>query len=377
MDHFELCIVGAGVVGLAIAARLARTQSENFSIVLLDKNLNVGQETSSRNSEVIHAGIYYPKNSLKARLCREGKALLYEYCQNYSIDHKQTGKLIVAQDGELDALEQIARRAQENGVMDLKELDENALRTMAPLVQGKHGLFSPSTGIVDSHGLMLSLLHQAQSLGVQFAGLTHVERVNRHPKGFEVWAQCGPENDQQSYRFTCTRLVNAAGLEAHQLATQIESLSPSCIPQVRFYKGSYFKLNKRVPLQHLVYPVPEKSEMGLGVHATLDLAGDVRFGPDVEFVTEINYTVNIDKAEQFALSVQRYMPWINSADLVPDYSGVRPKLFSANGAAMDFIIQDHRDHGIPGLVQLFGVESPGLTASLAIARYIEVEIALL
>lgn len=377
MDHFELCIVGAGVVGLAIAERLARTQSNNFSIVLLEKNAHIGQETSSRNSEVIHAGIYYPKDSLKARLCREGKTLLYDYCQRYGVDHQHTGKLIVAQSREIAALERIARRAQDNGVDDLEELDKQSLQKKAPLVQGSQALFSPSTGIVDSHGFMQSLLYQAESSGVQFAGLTHIERVDRHQKGFEVWAQCGPQHNKQLYRFTCSRFVNAAGLQAHQLAAQIESLSMNCIPEIRFYKGSYFKLNKRVPLRHLVYPVPEQSEMGLGVHATLDLAGGIRFGPDVEFIQELDYTVNVDKAEQFAASVQRYMPWVTSEDLLPDYSGIRPKLYSRDGSAMDFIIQDHAEHGIAGLVQLFGVESPGLTASLAIARYIETELALL
>lgn len=374
MDHFELCIAGAGVVGLAIAEHFSKTQSSCFSILLLDKNANVGQETSSRNSEVIHAGIYYPKDSLKARLCREGNALLYAYCEHHGVDYRKTGKLIVAQEGEREALQKIARCARENGVHDLRELDAAALKAKEPLVKGAHALLSPSTGIVDSHGLMQCLLYQAQSAGVQFAGLTKVLEVKRHHKGFEVFTQSG-DNTQQLFRFTCTRFVNATGLETHNLAAKIESLAPQNIPAIHYYKGSYFKLNKRVALQHLVYPVPDSSNLGLGIHATLDLAGGVRFGPDVEAVSGIDYTVNPTRARDFAAAIGRYMPWINSEDLVPDYCGIRPKLHRADEAPKDFLIQGPADHGISGLIQLLGIESPGLTASLAIAQYIDNELA--
>ena len=377
MDHFELCIAGAGVIGLAIAQHFSSTRSDRFSILLLDKNAKIGQETSSRNSEVIHAGLYYQKDSLKARLCLEGNTLLYEYCQRYGIEHRRTGKLIVAQTGELDALENLARRAAANGVDTLREIDANRLRTLEPLVKGEYALLSPNTGIIDSHALMQCLLQQAQGKGVQFAGMTTVLAVKRHRKGFEVLCESGDLHHQQLYSFTCTNFVNASGLQAHTLAAKIESLAPQWIPNVYWYKGNYFKLNKKVAIQHLVYPVPEASNLGLGIHASLDLAGGVRFGPDVEQTSEIDYRVDPDRVKSFASAIQRYLPWLVCEDLVPDYSGIRPKLHRANEPARDFIIQGQSEHGIAGLIQLFGIESPGLTASLAIARYIDTELAMI
>ncbi len=375
MDHFELCITGAGVIGLAIAEQISRTHCAKLSVVLLDQNASVGQETSSRNSEVIHAGIYYPPGSLKAQLCLQGNALLYDYCKRFDIGHKRTAKLIVGQREEREALESIAQRAKDNGVVGLRELDARQVQTLEPSVSAAFALLSPSTGIIDSHAYMQSLLFQAEKNGVQFAGLTQVLAVQRHAKGFEVLCDSGDKNNKQAFRFTCTAFINAAGLQAHQLAKKIETLSRDAIPKVHLYKGSYFKLSKRINLKHLVYPVPDSSNLGLGVHATLDLAGGVRFGPDVEAIDSKDYTVNPERADDFAEAVRRYMPWLKTEDLLPDYSGIRPKLHRAEQAAKDFLIQCEAEHQIPGLIQLFGIESPGLTASLAIAQYVDAKLA--
>ena len=370
MDHFDLCIVGAGVIGIAIAEAIARTKPSSYSIVLLEQNISFGQETSSRNSEVIHAGLYYQQGSLKARLCREGSALLYDYCRKYEIAHRRVGKFIVAQENELEALQALAERARDNDVLELHWRDRKALQEKEPLVEASAALFSPNTGIVDSHGLMQSLLSQAQAAGVEFVCRTRVERVLCGAKGFEVHTVSGEHGQKEAYRFHCSALINAAGLNAQSLASRIDGLDSAHIPTQLLTKGNYFKLNGRAPFQHLIYPMPAAQTSGLGIHACLDLGGGVRFGPDIEAIEAVNYKVDVQRKAQFVEAIRRYYPSLNPALLEPDYAGVRPKLYSAKGQPMDFVIQTADVHAVPGLVQLFGIESPGLTASLAIGKTI-------
>ena len=370
MEHFELCIVGAGVVGLALAERFARTRPRSFSIVLVERNASFGQETSSRNSEVIHAGIYYTPGSLKAQLCLEGRHLLYQYCQQHGIAHRRTGKFIVAQEHEQESLERIVRTAAQNGVEDLQWVNRQALSEKEPLVRASHALYSPSTGIIDSHGLMSTLLAEAEQAGVQYAPLTRVVAVEAQNEGFIVQTECGTPGHLELFAFRCRYLINAAGLHAQELAQRIEGLDKAYVPALFLSRGCYFSLSGKAPFRHLIYPVPEHNQRGLGIHATLDLAGQVRFGPDVEYVDEIDYRVPEERREIFVDAIRRYYPGLDAGQLHPDYSGIRPKLSGPDGGVADFVIQDESIHGLQGLAQLFGMESPGLTASLAIARLI-------
>lgn len=370
MDQFDLCIVGAGVVGIAIAEAVARSKPPSYTILLLDKNASFGQETSSRNSEVIHAGLYYPKDSLKARLCVQGSALLYDFCRNNSVAHRRIGKYVVAQENELNALQALAERASDNGVRDLHWLDRKAVQESEPLVKASAALYSANTGIVDSHALMNSLLTNAQSAGVEYVSRTNVERVECSAKGFEVHTMCGDFSQKEAFQFHCSALINAAGLGAQALASKIDAVESAHIPRLHLSKGNYFRLSGRSPFQHLIYPLPAHQTSGLGIHASIDLGGAVRFGPDIEAIEAIDYSVNVQRKAQFVEAIRRYFPSLDPAQLVPDYAGVRPKLYSADGKAMDFVLQTSQVHGVPGLVQLFGIESPGLTASLAIAEEI-------
>lgn len=370
MNHFDLCIVGAGVIGIAIAEAVARTKPSSYSILLLEKNTSFGQETSSRNSEVIHAGLYYPQGSLKARLCTQGSALLYDYCRQFDIPHRRIGKYIVAQEHELDALQALGQRARDNGVLDLQWRDRKALQEQEPLVEASAALFSPNTGIIDSHSLMHSLLTQAQIAGVEYVCRTDVTRVLCSAKGFEVHTDSGGQDHGEAFQFNCSALINAAGLGAQALAARIDGVGREHIPPLRLSKGNYFRLAGRPPFKHLIYPLPAAQTGGLGVHASIDLGGAVRFGPDIELVETVDYGVDVQRKAQFVEAIRRYYPSLNPAQLMPDYAGVRPKLFSPDGQAMDFILQSANVHGVPGLVQLFGIESPGLTASLAIGKTI-------
>lgn len=375
MDHFDLCIVGAGVVGLAIAEAVARTKPPSYSILLLEKNAGFGQETSSRNSEVIHAGLYYPRGSLKARLCIEGSALLYDYCREHEIGHRRLGKYIVAQEGEIEALQALAQGARDNGVLDLQWCERKALQEVEPLVEASAALYSANTGIVDSHALMHSLLTQAQLAGVEYVCRTSVERVLCGSLGFEVHTASSEHGLRDAFAFRCGALINAAGLGAQALAARIDAVTSASIPPLRLSKGNYFKLNARPPFQHLIYPLPGPLTSGLGIHASIDLGGAVRFGPDIELVEAVDYRVDVQRKAQFVEAIQRYYPRLDPTQLVPDYAGVRPKLLSANGQAMDFVLQGADVHGVPGLLQLFGIESPGLTASLAIGKMVSQRLA--
>lgn len=375
MDRFDLCIVGAGVVGLAIAEEFATALPSSFSILVLEQHEHFGQETSSRNSEVIHAGLYYTPGSLKARLCVTGRDMLYGYCQRHGIAHRRTGKLIVAQAGETGVLEDLAFRASANGVQSLQWRDKAGIKTHEPQVQGHAALFSPDSGIVDSHAFMESLLQRAQVAGVLYAPRSRADSIEPSETGFIVEALCGPQ--AQPYRFAAARLVNAAGLHATALAGRIAGMNPELVPAMQISKGNYFRYAAPAPFSHLVYPVPEKDQRGLGIHATLDLAGQVKFGPDVDLDGTLDYRVDPARRERFAEAVRRYFPALREEALVPDYAGLRPRLAVAIGQYSDFLIQDSRQHGLPGLVQLFGIESPGLTASLALARYVRCETSLM
>lgn len=367
----DVCIVGAGVIGLALAKTLASAY-QGWDILLLEKNDQIGAETSSRNSEVIHAGIYYPVNSLKARLCIRGRELLYAYCEQRGIAHKRIGKLIVADRHESPALETIHQRARAAGVDSLQFLDRGALSQLEPQVKADIALWSPDTGIVDGHGLMQQLLLEAQDAGVTLALRSQFQAAEPMSQGgFCLKILSGHDTLNLNTRL----LINCAGLHAAHIAHRIEGLSPQYIPTVDFVKGNYFSLAGRSPFSHLIYPVPDPLHRGLGVHATLDLGGQCRFGPDIEPLPdsradEINFTVDPARLNEFEQAIRRYFPAINPDRLQPAYSGVRPRLRSTDGLAADFMIQDCTEHGMAGLWQLFGIESPGLTASLAIAEYI-------
>ncbi len=364
MDHVDTCIAGAGIIGLAIARRLSDAGRE---VLVLDREIRYGQGISSRNSEVIHAGIYYSPESLKARFCVRGKALLYQYCRDRRIPYQRCGKLIVATEkDEEEDLDRILARAQINGVDDLEYWSGRTLAAREPAVRATLGLYSPSTGIVDTFSLMTALLADVESAGGTFSGGTQVEAVDIEPDRFVIHCQAGTE----PFRFSCRVLINAAGLGARALASRIAGLEEENIPPLHLCKGSYFIHAGSAPFRRLVYPVPEKSGAGLGIHATLDTAGQLRFGPDVEYVPEEDYCVSPARAREFCTAIRRYYPGLQEDRLVPGYAGIRPKLQGPGESPADFLIQGPRDHGIQGLIQLFGIESPGLTSSLAIADHV-------
>ncbi len=370
-DRFDICVVGAGVVGLAIAYEAAKQfNKQNVSIVLLEQEASFGQHISSRNSEVIHAGIYYTTDSLKAKLCVQGKELLYEHCERYNIPYRRIGKLIVAKHSEIDALGDLKRNAVNNGVLDLKFLDSAALKKLEPEIKADGALLSPSTGIIDSHSYMQSLLHLAQNLGVQYSPYSRVEKIEALANGFNISCQIDEQRNPQSYQFECGQVINAAGLGAQAIAQTIDAIPKSILPKLYYCKGDYFDYKRRNPFSHLIYPMPEPNEAGLGIHATMDMASQLKFGPDTEYVQELDFEIDGDKARTFAQRIASYFPAIKPDDLKPAYSGIRPKLVARGEVAADFEIQEYSEHGVQGLIQLFGLESPGLTASLAIAKNI-------
>lgn len=365
MDQSDICIVGAGVVGLAIARQLA--ESRRFSgrhIVLLEQHEAYGQETSSRNSEVIHAGLYYPTDSLKTRLCIRGRELLYDYCQRYRVPHRRLGKLIVAAASEASALAALAGQADANG-QQLQWLTASQLKSLEPAITAEYALLSPETGIIDSHVLMSSLLHQAGNAGVDFVPNTQVTEVEPDSNGFVIHTV----NNRQKYRFHCRLLINSAGLQAQALAGRIEGADQSLIPALHPCKGNYYSYRGKSPFSRLVYPLPDRH--ALGIHATLDMAGQLRFGPDAQYVQTHDYEVDQGLAGIFAEAIRSYFPQLQADRLLPDYVGIRPKLQAPDADFSDFHISDGRQQGMPGLIQLFGIESPGLTAALALAEHVE------
>ncbi len=361
MEKIDCAIIGAGVVGLAVARELAATGRE---VLILESESAFGSGISARNSEVIHAGIYYPAGSLKARLCVAGKKRLYDYCAARGIAHRRCGKLIVAaseaQVGELDA---IAARARANGVDDLQRLTRDAARALEPALECRAALLSPSTGIIDSHALMLSLLGDAERDGAVLALQTRVLGGRIDSDGIVLAIDSGGERSE----LAADCVVNCAGLGAQAFAGALQGLPAAAVPPLFYAKGNYYALAGRAPFSRLIYPVPEAA--GLGVHLTLDLGGQARFGPDVEWLERIDYTVDPRRADAFYAEVRRYWPQLPDGALQPAYAGIRPKLHAPGDAARDFLVAGPAQHGVRGLVNFFGIESPGLTASLALATH--------
>ena len=355
MEKLDAVVVGGGVVGLAVARALAQSGRE---VVILEAEDAIGTHTSSRNSEVIHAGIYYPKGSLKARSCVAGKKLLYEYCVAHGVPHRRSGKLIVATSQEqVGELENIQKKAHANGVTDVVWMTREQVRALEPEISCVAGLYSPSTGIIDSHALMLAYLGDAEERGAMLALKTHLLGAQVSADGFVV------HTDQMDV--ACNVLVNSGGLRAPSIAKLVEGYPAEKAPREFYAKGNYYSLARRSPFSRLVYPVPEPG--GLGVHVTLDLAGQARFGPDVEWVERIDYTVDPKRSERFYAAIRKYWPGLPDGALSPGYAGIRPKTAGPKEPAPDFEVQGPSVHGVPGLVHLFGIESPGLTASLALA----------
>ncbi len=360
MDRVDCVVIGAGVVGLAVARALALQGRE---VMVLEAANAIGTGTSSRNSEVIHAGIYYTAGSLKARLCVQGKQMLYAYCAERGIGHRRCGKLIVAtSDPQVAALQGIVAKAAANGVDDLVLLTRDEARAMESQLECVAAIHSPSTGIVDSHALMLALQGDLENAGGLVALNSGVAAAQAGSDGIALVAQDGTQ-------LLATTVVNAAGLHAPAVARRIQGLDAHHVPQAYFAKGNYFTLAGRAPFSRLIYPVPEAA--GLGVHLTLDLGGQAKFGPDVQWVDAADdLVVDPRRGDAFYAEVRRYWPALQDGALLPGYAGMRPKISGPGEPAADFVIQGPAQHGVPGLVNLFGIESPGLTSSLAIGAHV-------
>ncbi len=360
-ERVDAVVVGAGVVGLAVARALAMAGRE---VIVIEASDTIGTEVSSRNSEVIHAGIYYPSDSRKAFHCVRGRDRLYAYCRRHGIGHDRIGKLIVAtSDDQRATLASIARRAAANGVQDLRPLEAPELRRMEPALKAVAALHSPSTGIVDSHGLMLALEGDAENCGAMIAFQSRVTGGRAH-------ADDGIDLTVEDTSGTVTALrarivINSGGLHAQGTARAIDGVPDATIPPLYYARGCYFTIAERSPFSHLIYPVPE--EGGLGVHVTLDLARQCRFGPDVEWIDTLDYTVDPARAERFYPVVRSYWPDLRDGSLEPGYAGIRPKVAGPGEPAGDFVVAGPDRHGIAGLVNLFGIESPGLTSALSLA----------
>ena len=363
--EIQTVVVGAGVVGLAVARELAKT---GHDVVVLEKESSFGTQTSSRNSEVIHAGLYYPKGSLKAQLCVQGRKMLYRYCDEKSVDHRKCGKLVVATDDEQrNKLEGIYQHAVANGCENVSILDKSAVLEKESEVNAVAALYSPETGIVDSHGLMVQLIADLEHYGGQCVFNSEVNLVKAQDGSIELSL-----NDGEA-KIVAKNVVNSCGLDAPDWIKPIGSTLITW-PKAYYAKGSYFSYSGKVPFDHLIYPVPVPG--GLGTHLTLDLQGQAKFGPDVEWLSglkpsESDYIVDELKRDTFYDAVVGYWPGIVREKLIPDYSGMRPKISPQGAPAADFTILGPKDHGVQGLVCLFGIESPGLTSSLAIAAYVD------
>ncbi len=360
-DAVECVVVGAGVIGLACARALAEA---GHDVLVLEQERWVGSHTSSRNSEVIHAGLYYPTDSLKARYCVEGRKQLYDYCAGHGVAHKRVGKLVVAcTEAEVAVLRKVMARAAANGVGDLEWISGNEAKGLEPELFCLAAFHSPSTGIIDSHGLMLAYETDAEAAGATIVLRAPVLGGRVERTGFTL-----DVGGAEPTTIACELLVNSAGLEAPLLARRLEGLPPASVPRDYYCRGVYFTLAGRAPFRRLVYPVPEAA--GLGVHLTLDLAGQARFGPDTEWIDGIDYTVDPARGERFYAAIRTYWPGLGDGALQPGYAGVRPKINGPKDASADFVIQGPAEHGVEGLVNLYGIESPGITASLPLAAHV-------
>ncbi len=361
MDSVDCVVAGAGVIGLAVARALAQAGRE---VIVLEAAEAIGTETSSRNSEVIHAGIYYPAGSLMARFCVAGRRALYDFCRDRGVPHRNCGKLIVATSAEEDGkLAGIKARAEANGVEGMRVLSAAEARALEPNLSCTSALLSPATGIVDSHAYMLALQGEAEAAGAMVVFLSPVVAARAGRDGIEVEV-----GGTEPVTLRCRLLVNAAGLHAPALARRIAGMPADRVPTGYYAKGNYFTLAARAPFSRLIYPVPVPG--GLGVHLTIDLGGQARFGPDVEWIDTLDYTVDPRRADGFYAAVRRYWPALPDGALQPGYAGIRPKITAPGAPAADFVVQGPQTHGVAGLVNLFGIESPGLTASLALAAHV-------
>jgi len=372
----DVVIVGAGVIGLAIARQISLCHPQK-TIIVIEKEKKPGLGISSRSSEVIHAGLYYPKNYLKSLLCVQGREQLYQYCREHRIPHQKIGKIVVAQtDEEHEFLHALALRAELNGVDDLAWLRRSTLATMEPYLQARGAFLSPSTGIIDSNALLQSLEKEALDRGVTFAFCTTVKKIEAAKNSFSLLLDHGEKIQSRV-------VINTAGLQAIPLAGTIAGFPKSALPTLQMVKGNYFSYSGKNPFQHLIYPVPAGQAMtspnaqhtGLGIHATIDMQGCLRFGPDVEMVNAEQYGVDEKRKPGFVEAVRRYFPALDEEKLQPAYAGIRPRLCTPNKTP-DFLIQTEQDHGLVGLVNLFGIESPGLTVCLAIAKQVSLGLSL-
>ncbi len=369
MEKTDIVIIGAGVIGLAVALQTVERHPQK-TIILLEQHETFGQETSSRNSEVIHAGIYYPRGSLKARLCVEGKDLLYDFCQRWDVPHQKTGKLIIARDpSEIAVLEDLMEQGAKNGVDDLVYLEKTRVRRLEPHIYAEGAILSPSTGIIHSHRLMSQLDFQARQKLVLMGYRHRVTAVTRIRAGYRV-DLLDPENRRET--LNCQWLVNAAGLHADRIAAMLGIDLNRYGYRITPCKGEYFSIDyaKSNLVSRLVYPPPLQGLTGLGVHLTRSLDGRLRLGPNAFFVEELDYSVDPDHAGEFYEAARTFLPFLELTDLQPEMAGIRPKLQGSEKAFRDFIIQHEKDRGLEGAVNLVGIESPGLTCCLSIGRMV-------
>ena len=377
MDSVETVVIGAGVVGLAVARALALAGHE---VMVIEREAAIGQGVSSRNSEVVHGGLYYATGSLKAQLCVRGKEMLYAYCTERGLPIERCGKLIVATDeSQLAKLEKIEAQAHANGV-PVHRLSREQARKLEPQLECIAALHSPTTGIVSSHDLMTSLRGDLENAGGIVALATEVTQVEFLKQKGQIAGVLSARSamnsgvSSDSVEISFQHLINASGLSAPMLARRMQGLAAAHIPQEHYAKGNYYSLNGKAPFKHLIYPIPEAA--GLGVHLTVDLGGQAKFGPDVQWLegitdhAQIDYSVDPRRADAFYAEVRKYWPGLQDGQLTPSYSGVRPKISSPTEPAADFLISGPAQHGIAGLVNLFGIESPGLTSSLAIGEHV-------
>ena len=365
MDRTEIVIVGSGVIGLAIARELSKNHKD---ILVIEKNPSFGQETSSRNSEVIHAGIYYPRDSLKAKTCLQGRRLLYEYCQKNNIGHKRIGKLIaITNNNQRESLEKLFKNGLESGVEDLKIIFKEEIKEIEPNINAKAAIFSSSTGIVDSHSLMKNLLSEFRSRGGQIAYNAEVVGIDKVSEGFKV----SVEDIGGLFSFSAQIVINASGLNSDKVAEMVGIKKDEY--RIKYCKGDYFRVhnNKAKLINRLIYPLPKTENAGLGIHATLDLSSGLRLGPDDEYVDKVYYDIDQSKKEIFYDDIKALLPFIRLEDLGPDTSGIRSKLQGPGQGFRDFIVGDEYSNGFSGFINLIGIESPGLTACLAIAKMVE------
>jgi L-2-hydroxyglutarate oxidase LhgO len=363
----DITIIGAGVVGLAIAEKLSASHNNIF---MVERHNTFGQETSSRNSEVIHAGIYYPENSLKAKLCLKGKRMLYEYCEKFSVPFKNCGKLIVAtSESELPQIEDIRKTAMTNGVNDLVALDRIQIAGLEPNIFALKALFSPSTGIIDTHSLMKQYETNAVNNGVQIAYCSEVISVRQIEDGYEITIL---DADKNNYSFTTSVVVNSAGLGSDKISEMVGIEDDSL--KIHFCKGEYFRIRppKNRLISRLIYPVPHPNMEGIGIHVTIDLSGGVKLGPDVKFLesNDYDYKLTASKQEDFFRSAKRFLPFLEFDDISPEMAGIRPKIQKPGDPQKDFYIMEESERGFPCFINLIGMESPALTASLSIAEYV-------